>query len=57
MKKSILWVVLGAFLIVVSGLLIYSDYYGNPEMQKAMLEMFKMGGGAFVGAWANELAN
>jgi hypothetical protein len=53
--KIILWIALGAFLIVVGGLLIYSDYYGNVKMQEAMLEVFKMGGGAFVGAWANEL--
>jgi hypothetical protein len=53
--KRILWLALVGLLIIVGGLLIYADHFGNPKMMETMLDVFKTVVGAFVGAWANEL--
>jgi hypothetical protein len=53
-NKAWLWVAIVFLVVGVGGLLIYSDYYGNVEYQKSLLDTFKVVVGAFVGAWANE---
>lgn len=42
--------------IILGGLLIYSDWFGNLTMQKDITDLFKVAVGAIIGAWANEVA-
>lgn len=56
MSKIALWVILLMVCAGLAAMYIYSDHFGNVEMQKTMSELFKFGIGALIGAWSNELA-
>ena len=56
MSKTALWIFMFIIALAIIGLLVYSDYYGNVEYQKALMDTFKVVIGAVVGAFANEVS-
>jgi hypothetical protein len=56
MKKLPVWLMLVLVCAALAGLYVYSDYVGNPEMQRTFSDLFKVAIGAILGNISNELA-
>ena len=50
------WLGLVFICVALGGMYVYSDYVGNPEMQRTVSELFKIAIGAIIGATANAIA-